>query len=156
MHTGRVLISDGREIPIELIVLPFALPREATFLCEMNSYGLPDQASDYYALQQIAYDHRVHVNILHYSHNTAAPGSRKSNLDMRLPSGRRMDNRRYDQIEPGASSAYWDDFAEAFSPMLDGSCFQNGYRGPIAAPGFYLTFHESWPLHCREFFNGKS
>ncbi len=154
-HLGRVLISDGREIPIELFVLPFALPREATFICEMNSYGLPDEASDYYALQQIAYDHRVHANILHYSHNTAAPGSRKSSLDMRLPSGRRMDNKRYDLIEPGASSAYWDDFAEAFSPALDGSCFQKGHRGPIAAPGFYLTFHESWPLNCRQFFNGN-
>ncbi len=154
-HSGRVLISDGRELAIDLFVLPFSLPREATFLCEMNSYGLPDETREYYALQQIAYDHRLHANILHYSHNTAAPGSRKSNLDMRLPSGRRMDNKRYDQIEPGATSAYWDDFAEAFSPALDGSCFQNGYRGPIAAPGFYLTFHESWPLHCRQFFNGN-
>ena len=82
-HQGSVTLSDGRKVPIELTVLPFALPREATFVCEMNSYGLPDEAKDYYELQRVAYDHRVHVNILHYSHNTAAPGSRKSNLDMR-------------------------------------------------------------------------
>jgi hypothetical protein len=24
----------------------------------------------------------------------------------------------------------------------------------VSPPGFYLTFHESWPLHCRAYFNG--
>lgn len=69
----------------------------------MNSYGLPDHVDEFYALQQVAYDHRVHANILHYSHHTAAPGARKSNLDMRLRSGRRMDNKRYDGVEPARS-----------------------------------------------------
>ena len=154
-HQGSVTLSDGRKVPIELTVLPFALPREATFVCEMNSYGLPDEAKDYYELQRVAYDHRVHVNILHYSHNTAAPGSRKSNLDMRLASGKRMDNKRYNDIAPGASTAFWDDFREAFGPLLDGSYFRQGHRGSVAVPGFYLTFHESWPLHCRQYFNGN-
>lgn len=155
LRAGAIQISDGRRVPIELQVLPFTLPRKATFFCEMNGYGLPDQVSDYYALQQVAYDHRVHANILHYSHNSAAPGARKSNLDMRLPSGKRMDNRRYDDIAPGAKAGYWDDFATAFGPYIDGSLFQNGHRGPIPAPGFYLTFHESWPLNCRAYFNGN-
>lgn len=155
MQRGKLTVSDGRVVPIELRILPFSIPRQATFFCEMNGYGLPDHVDDYYALQQVAYDHRVHSNILHYSHNTAAPGSRKSNLDMRLRSGRRMDNRKYDAIQPGDREGYWDDFAEAFGPHLDGSLFQHGHRGPIAAPGFYLTFHESWPLNCRQFFNGN-
>lgn len=153
-YRGKLTVSDGREIPLELTVLAVQLPRRASFLCEMNGYGLPDHVDEYYALQQVAYDHRVHANILHYSHNTAAPGARKSNLDMRLRSGRRMDNKRYDGIEPGAKQAYWDDFAEAFGPYFDGSLFQQGHRGPIPAPGFYLTFHESWPLNCRAYFNG--
>jgi hypothetical protein len=155
VRKGVARLSGSRTLPIELTVLPFSLPRKASFLCEMNGYGLPDHVNDYYALQQVAYDHRVHSNILHYSHNTAAPGSRKSNLDMRLRSGRRMDNKRYDNISPGATTAYWDDFAEAFGPFLDGSLFQDGHRGPVAAPGFYLTFHESWPLNCRGYFNGN-
>lgn len=154
-YSGRLLISDGRELPIDLTVLPIQLPRKASFLCEMNSYGLPDHVDDFYELQRLAYDHRVHANILHYSHNTAAPGARKSNLDMRLRSGRRMDNRRYDAIEPGSKQAFWDDFVEAFGPYLDGSCFADGHRGAIPAPGFYLTFHESWPLNCRAHFNGN-
>lgn len=154
-RTGAIQISDGRKVPIELEILPFSLPRKATFLCEMNGYGLPDHVSDYYALQQVAYDHRVHANILHYSHNSAAPGARKCNLDMRLPSGKRMDNRRYDDIAPGAKAGYWDDFAAAFGPYIDGSLFRDGHRGPIPAPGFYLTFHESWPLNCRAYFNGN-
>jgi hypothetical protein len=154
LRRGLLKVSDGRQLPIELTVLNVQLPKKASFLCEMNSYGLPDHVDDYYALQQVAYDHRVHANILHYSHNTAAPGARKSNLDMRLPNGRRMDNKRYDSIEPGAEHGYWDDFATAFGPFLDGSCFRDGHRGPIPAPGFYLTFHESWPLNCRAYFNG--
>lgn len=156
LRTGSISISDGRSLPLEIVVLPIALPREATFFCEMNSYGLPDNVNEYYALQQIAYDHRVHCNILHYSHNTATPGSRKTNLDMRLRSGRRMDNKRYDNIQPGDVSGYWDDFAEAFGPYLDGSLFKDSHRGPIPAPGFYLSFHESWPLNCRAFFNGNA
>lgn len=153
-YAGKLTVSDGREVPLALTVLPFQLPRKASFLCEMNSYGLPDHVDEFYALQQVAYDHRLHANILHYSHHTAAPGARKSNLDMRLRSGRRMDNERYDNVEPGAKKAYWDDFAEAFGPYLDGSYFRGGHRGPIPAPGFYLTFHESWPLNCRAYFNG--
>jgi hypothetical protein len=155
LREGTIVISDGRVVPMQISVLPFALPRRATFFCEMNGYGLPDHVNDYYALQQVAYDHRVHANILHYSHHTAAPGARKSTLDLRLRSGRRMDNQRYDSVEPGATKAFWDDFAEAFGPYLDGSYFQNGHRGPIPAPGFYLTFHESWPLNCRAYFNGE-
>jgi len=155
VRKGQVRISDGRTLPIELEVLPFALPKEATFFCEMNGYGLPDHVDEYYKLQKVAYDHRVHSNILHYSHNTAAPGSRKSNLDMRLRSGRRMDNKRYDNVTPGAASGYWDDFADAFGPCLDGSLFADGHRGPVAVSGFYLTFHESWPLNCREYFDGN-
>lgn len=155
LRNGRIIISDGRTIPLEIEVLPFALPRQATFFCEMNGYGLPDHVDQYYELQQIAYDHRVHANILHYSHNTAAPGARKSNLDMRLRSGRRMDNKKYDNIQPNDTGAFWEDFAEAFGPHLDGSLFKDGHRGPIAAPGFYLTFHESWPLNCRAYFNGN-
>lgn len=153
--TGNVRISDGRRIPVSLEVYPFQLPRTASFSCEMNSYGLPDHVDTYYEMQRAAYDNRVHLNILHYSHNTAAPGARKSNLDMRLRSGRRMDNRRYDAIEPGAQHAYWDDFATAFGPVLDGSLFADQHRGAIPVPGFYLTFHESWPLNCRQFFNGN-
>jgi hypothetical protein len=154
LRHGKLTVSDGRELPIELTILPVQLPRQAAFLCEMNSYGLPDHVDEFYALQQVAYDHRVHANILHYSHHTAAPGARKSNLDMRLQSGRRMDNKRYDGIEPGAKQAYWADFVEAFGPYLDGSCFHDGHRGAIPAPAFYLTFHESWPLNCRSYFNG--
>ena len=152
---GTITISDGRRLPVVVEVLPWALPRRASFICEMNGYGLPDRVAEYEALQRVAYDHRTHVNILHYSHHTAAPGARKSTLDMRLASGRRMDNRRYDDITAGATTAFWDDFAAAFGPTLDGSLFVDGHRGPVPVPGFYLTFHESWPLNCRSFFDGN-
>jgi len=158
---GKFTVSDGRELPIRLKIRDFALPREASFRCEMNSYGLPDKVSDFYRLQAIAYDHRVHCNILHYSHRTAAPGARKCNLDMMMdlyaPPGdaRRMDERRYNDIAPGARQAWWDDFARVYGPYISGSHFKNGHRGPIPAPELYLTFHESWPLNVRAYFNGN-
>jgi hypothetical protein len=152
---GEFRLSDGRALPIRLRVRDFALPRRASFLCEMNSYGLPNHVDTFYRLQEVAYDHRVHCNILHYAHSTAAPGARKCNMDMVLPGGRRMDERRYNDIRPGAAHGYWDDFVAAFGPYLSGEHFRNGHRGPIPAPGFYLTFHESWPLNCRAYFNGN-
>jgi hypothetical protein len=152
---GTLQISDGREIPIELKVRNFAIPAKASFACEMNSYGMPDKAAEFYELQRIAYDHRVHCNILHYSHNTAAPGARKCNLDMLMADGRRMNEKRYNDIQPGAGQAYWDDFVMVFGPYLSGTNFSDQHRGPIAAPGFYLTFHESWPLNVRAYFNGN-
>ncbi len=152
---GTLSISAGHEIPVKVHIREFALPRRASFLCEMNSYGMPDQVSEFYALQRVAYDHRTHCNLLHYGHGSAAPGARKCNLDMRLPDGRRMDERRHNDFAPGAKRAHWDDFVAAFGPYLTGECFRDGHRGPIPAPGFYLTFHESWPLHIRAHFNGN-
>ena len=152
---GSLRVSDGRQFPILLKVRGFAIPRKASFACEMNSYGFPDKVSEFYRLQEIAYDHRCHVNLVHYSHSSAAPGARKCHMDMRMASGRRMDERRYNAIAPGAKHGYWKDFVEAFGPYLSGSHFKGGHRGPIPAPGFYLTFHESWPLNVRAFFNGN-
>ncbi len=97
---------------------------------------MPDRVSEFYRLQEIAYDHRVHCNILHYSHQTAAPGARKCNLDMLMDSGRRMDEKRYNNIAPGAKAGFWDDFAAAFGPYLSGEYFKNGHRGAVTAPGF--------------------
>ena len=152
---GELSLSDGRRLPIQLSVRDFTLPRKAGFLCEMNGYGLPDSVEEFYRLQEIAYDHRVHCNILHYSHSTAAAGSRKCTMDVRMASGRRMDEKRYNAIEPGATEGYWDDFVSVFGPFISGRHFKNGHRGAIPAPGFYLTFHESWPLNVRPYFNGN-
>jgi len=151
---GAFSLSDGRELPIKVRVRDFAIPRAASFACEMNAYGLPDKVGDFYRLQEIAYDHRCHVNILPYSHSTAAPGARKCHMDMRMADGRRMDERRFNGIEPGAKGGWWDDFVKVFGPYLSGSHFTDGHRGPIPAPGFYLPFHESWPLNVRAFWSG--
>jgi len=165
---GTFALSDGRKVPVRLAVRPFEIPREAGFLCEMNGYGLPDKASEFYRLQEIAYDHRAHVNLLTYSHSSTAPGASKSHMNMLMDmtfSGQvkataavdppRMNDRRYNNIAPGAQQGWWDDFKAVFGPYLSGSHFAGGHRGPVPAPGFYLTFHESWPLKVREFFDGN-
>ncbi|KPJ55586.1 MAG: hypothetical protein AMS16_04015, partial [Planctomycetes bacterium DG_58] len=152
---GRLDVSDGRRIPIRVKVRKFAIPREASFLCEMNGYGMPNSVAEFYRLQEVAYDHRVHCNILSYGHSSTAPGARTSRMDLLMPNGRRMDERRYNDIKPGAKRGYWEEFVAVFGPYLSGNHFKNGHRGPIPAPGFYLTFHESWPLKVRDYFNGN-
>ena len=116
---------------------------------------LDSQADEFYRLQRIAYDHRVHVNILSYGHSSTAPRARKCRMDLMMSNGRRMDERRYSDIKPGAKRGYWKDFVAVFGPFLSGKCFKDGHRGAVAAPGFYLTFHESWPLKVRNHFNGS-
>ena len=152
--TGKLSISDGRQIPIHLRVRGFAIPRRASFACEMNGYHYPGTVADFYRLQEIAYDHRCHVNLVPYSHSSAAPGARKCSMSMRMANGRAMDQRRFNGIKPGAKGGWWDEFVEVFGPFLSGSHFKDGHRGPIPAPGFYLPFHESWPLNVRAFWNG--
>lgn len=157
---GRFDLSDGRAVPIALTVIDATIPRAASFACEMNSYGLTDRLSEFYRLQALAYDHRVHANLLAYGHRTAAPGARKCvmdkilDLDPNVPE-RRMDEAKYNAIEPGALTTYWDDFVTAFGPWLSGKWSRDAWRGPLPAAGFYLTFHESWPLNVRAYFNGN-
>lgn len=157
--TGKLIFSDNTSIPINLKIRNFSLPRNSSFLCEMNTYGVPDRLSDFYKLQKLAYNNRTHVNILHYGHGSAAPKARKCVLDMRMDmfgmNGRRMNEKKYNDIQPGAEKAFWDDFIKAFDPYLSGTYFKNDHRGSVPAPGFYLTFHESWPLNVRSFFNGN-
>ena len=152
---GTLALSDGRKLPIRLKVRGFAIPREVSFACEMNGYGLPDKVGEFYRIQEVAYDHRVHANLLAYGHRSTDPSSHTSSMQMEMADGRRMDERRYNDIKPGAARGWWDDFATAFGPYLSGSHFKDGHRGPVPAPGFYLTFHESWPLRVREFFSGN-
>jgi hypothetical protein len=68
---------------------------------------------------------------------------------------RRMDEKKYNDISPGAARGNWADFVAAFGPYLSGRHFAKGHRGPVQPPGFYLTFHESWPLKVREYFDGN-
>jgi hypothetical protein len=156
---GILALSDGTIIPIVLRIRNFSLPQKASFLCEMNTYGVPDKLSEFYKLQELAYKNRLHVNILHYGHSSAAPGARKCVLDMRMDmfglNGNRMNEQKYNNIKPSAKFTYWNDFVSAFDPYLSGKYFKDGHRGIIPAPGFYLTFHESWPLNVRSFFNGN-
>jgi len=151
---GTFTLSDGRTLPMRLTVRPFAIPRDVTFACEMNAYGLPDTVRDFYRLQEVAYDHRAHVNILAYGHRSTDPRSVKSSMNMLMADGRRMDQARYNAVKAGDAKGYWDDFVKVFGPYLSGSHFRDGHRGPVPAPGFYLTFHESWPLRVRAFWSG--
>lgn len=151
---GEFRLSDGRQVPIELEIRDFAIPKKASFLCEMNTYGLSRRITDYYDMQSLGYNHRVHSNVLMYAHRSTKPDRSKSDIVAIKKDGTQTDNGKYNDIKPGQKEGHWDEYMEIFSPFVTGDYFQKGHRGSIAAPGFYLTFHESWPLKVREFYNG--
>ena len=134
-HVGARLVVAGPErieLPIDLRVWGFDLPAEPTFHMELNTYGWPDTAPTLWAIQRVARRFRSYVNVVPYGH------SGRTRMDMRLPDGRRQDEAAFNDIEPGAMSGNWDEFVEAFDPILGGGAFPVG--------GFYLPFHENWPL----------
>ena len=127
-------------LPLAIEVGSQVLPDEPSFKNEMNDYGLPGYAATYEALQQAARRYRTHVNLVTYSHQ------RRTRMDMVLANGAYMNEAAYNDFSAGDTEGNWDEYAQLFGPMLDGSFFAGGPWATAALPGFYLSFHESWPL----------
>ncbi len=122
------------EVPVDLRVWGFELPAKPTFHMELNTYGWPDAAPTLWSVQEVARRFRSYVNVVPYSHGG------RTRLDMLLPDGRRQDEAAYNDIEPGAEAGHWDDFIAGIEPVLTGD--------PVG--GFYLAFHENWPLQMND------
>ena len=83
-HTGALTVSHaGGEVvlPIDLEILPFALPARPHFTMDMNTYGLPDTTVTLWAFQKVARWFRTYVDVVPYSH------CGRSRFDMRRPEG---------------------------------------------------------------------
>ncbi len=141
--TGEITIKAPAgtvRVPLEVQVVALDIPDAPTFKCEMNDYGYPDKLATYNALQRLARRYRTHVNLLPYSHTG------RTRMDMVMLDGKRMSEAKYNDIKPGDKTGNWAEFTTSFGPLLGGSLFKAGPWPTAALPGFYTSFHESWPL----------
>lgn len=142
-YTLQIKVTDGQEIdltlPISLNVWSFSLPDTPVFKLEMNDYGYPNYQATFNLLQQRARRDRAHINLVPY-------GNSRTRMDMYQPDGRPMNESAYNAISPGDVTTFWDDFVAGFDPAFTGTLFNEGPWQNAALDGFYLTFHESWPL----------
>ena len=146
-HLGTLAVAGPQvslEIPIRLDTADFSVPDFPTFKLEQNDYGYPNYLATFNALQVVAHRYRAHVNLVPYSQST------RTRMDMYMPDGSQMNEAEYNDFTPGQTTGHWDDFSAGFLPLFDGSLFSQGPWANTPVPGFYLTFHESWPLFAKD------
>lgn len=125
------LSANGAAMPFEVAVWDFTLPDRLSFVPQMNAYGLPGHARDYYRL---AHEHRVALNQLPYGWT--------GKIDEPAP------KRRGDGVWD------WAEFDAEFGPLLDGGAFADLPRGAVPVEAFYLLLNENWPMEHDDHFKG--
>ncbi|HCN77621.1 MAG TPA: hypothetical protein DIT13_10570, partial [Verrucomicrobiales bacterium] len=127
---GTITVN-GTAMPFTITVWNFTLPDRLSFLPQMNAYGLPGHARDYYRL---AHEHRVVLNQLPYGWTG-----------------------KVDEPAPklgGDGKWDWTKFDAEFGPLLDGSAFADLPRGAVPVDAYYLLLNENWPMKHDEHFKG--
>ncbi|MBL9115073.1 MAG: DUF4091 domain-containing protein [Verrucomicrobiaceae bacterium] len=127
---GKITVN-GTTMPFTVTVWNFTLPDRLSFLPQMNAYGLPGHARDYYRL---AHEHRVVLNQLPYGWT--------GKVDE--PAPKLGGDGRWD----------WTKFDAEFGPLLDGSAFSDLPRGAVPVDAYYLLLNENWPMKHDEHFKG--
>ena len=125
---GTITVN-GTAMPFTITVWNFTLPDRLSFLPQMNAYGLPGHARDYYRL---AHEHRVVLNQLPYGWTG-----------------------KVDEPAPklgGDGKWDWTKFDAEFGPLLDGSAFADLPRGAVPVDAYYLLLNENWPMKHDEHF----
>ncbi|MBN1673103.1 MAG: hypothetical protein JXR37_18800 [Kiritimatiellae bacterium] len=142
-HSLSLSVTNGTgvsfAVPVDLYVWDFALPAVPGFVLEMNDYGYPNYLATYNALQRLARHDRAHVNLLSYT-------TSRTRMDMYFPAGGQMNETAYNAIGPGDTTTTWTDFVTAFDDLFSGALYDADPWPGVPVRGFYLTFHESWPL----------
>ena len=148
-YAGTIRISPATSpVPVEVEVLPLALPDEPSWIVEINRYNsvlgwagvdMKDPAAAARAVQdyyRLAHRHRAVLNVLPYTHSSRMDAEYLPDL-----AGKGTE----------ARAANWDRFDRFLGPLLDGSAFsaEKGYVGPgagVPINHMYLPFHEGWPM----------
>ena len=158
-YCGNVIVTGGEPaetatLPVELEVLPLALPDKPSWRVELNCYGgLADFAGvagkdakasteAEYTFYRLAKAHRQMINALPYHQNgsvdeTRTPAVAGEGAQVKVSDWSAWDNR--------------------LGPLLDGSAFtaEKGYTGPGAGTPIshiYLPFNENWPLPLEKYY----
>lgn len=134
-HEGELrLTADGMAAAfvVKLESFDFEMPREISFLPELNCYDLPADERNWYRL---AHRHRTVLNRVPYHQN-----------------GR---------VDEGCAPAFkdgkleWTACEKRFRSLFDGSLFADSPRGAVPIECFYLPLHENWPLEIEKHYNGN-
>ncbi|MGH7145107.1 MAG: hypothetical protein ACREJ2_13420 [Planctomycetota bacterium] len=135
--------SETLALPIQLTVLPAALPQITSFVVELNSYNMfhryfraaGDFAADEWAIQldfhRQAHRHRCNFNVLPYSQMGTVL------CDSAPP------------LRPDGGIADWRAWDARYLPLLTGAAFTDGPRAGLPVRYFYLPIHENWPGDMR-------
>jgi hypothetical protein len=148
VHHGTIEVRAGtllHTIPVDVDVLPFALPDNLNFIVDLNAYGgvnsgynIARGTTEYrnllHAYHRVAHLNRANLDILGYSHS----GSTEP-----------------DQTPPltgeGAETKVvsWRDWDAHYGPLLSGSAFADLPRASVPVPIIYLPLFENWPGDLR-------
>ena len=104
------------EVPLTLEVFSFTLRDHLSFWPELNTYRIPEGATEYYRL---AHQHRCVLNCWGWRPSLAGAGR----------------NIRVD----------WTDYDRQVGPLLTGDAFANNRRSGVPIECMYLPFTDSWP-----------
>ncbi len=134
-YRNELVLRSGAQqvvLSVDLQVHAATLPKELSFLPEMNCYDLPENDRDYY---QLAHRHRVVLNRLPYYQNgilakDCCPVWRDGILD-------------------------WGPFDAKYGDLLSGAAFADSVRGPIPLECLYMAMHENWPSPMESNYNGS-
>ena len=140
------------KLPVELTVLPLALPDKSSWIVELNNYGNllsvagvgdkdPKALEAQWGFYRLAKQHRQMFS--------AIPYKQSGNVDMAAP--------RIEGDGADTRIADWTEFERFYGPLLDGSAFtaETGYVGPNAGTPIsemYTAFHENWPLPLNKWY----
>jgi len=154
LYRGGAQLTSGAahsNIPIEIEVLPAAIPGTDAVTLDNNSYGTSWMLSQYpetlarlragkggedelfrliHDYHRIFYDHRGTFHQLGYGHaGKVAP--------------------EFAPVLSGSGKTKkivsWDWFDRHYGPLLDGSAFRDSRRGPRPIPYMYLPINPEWP-----------
>ena len=103
------------EVPVELMVLGFALPDRLGFRPELNAYEVPSNAMDYYRPAQ---QNRCILNCWKWE-PTVRPGAGK------------------------AAQVEWDEYDRTAGQLLSGEAFGESHRPGVPVECMYLPFDDS-------------
>lgn len=154
IYRGQARLTSGGQqsvIPIELQVLPAAVPEQDAVTLDSNSYGTSwlleqypktlarlregkDGEDELFDLihrhHRIFYEHRSTYHQLGYGHAGKVGPEFAPDL---TGTGRQK------------HVASWDRFDRHYAPLFDGSAFKDSRRGPRPIPFVYLPVNPEWP-----------
>jgi len=128
-HRLSLTLTSGNQTQtqaIDLVIHPFVLPDELSFVPQLNSYSQPQNPADT-RWHRLAHEYRCVLNRLPYNWRGQ-------------PSPNHAPTRNAD------GSLDFDDWLDRVAPLLDGSAFADLPRGPVPVEFFYLPLSESWPV----------